>query len=39
VEARFIFEEFHEYEAVTSVRGVLDEIARQTTLAGAGSGS
>ncbi|MBW8817883.1 MAG: hypothetical protein JF598_06505 [Streptomyces sp.] len=37
VEARFIFEEFHEYDAVTSVRGVLDEIARQTTLAAAGS--
>lgn len=37
VEARFIFEEFHEYAAVTSVRGVLDEIARQTTLASAGT--
>lgn len=35
VEARFIFEEFHEYESVTSVRGILDEMARQTTLAGA----
>lgn len=29
VEARFAFEELHEYEAVTSVRGLLDEIARQ----------
>jgi tetratricopeptide (TPR) repeat protein len=35
VEARFIFEEFHEYESVTSVRGILDEMARQVTLAGA----
>jgi tetratricopeptide (TPR) repeat protein len=34
VEARFLFEEFHEYEAVTSVRGLLDEIARTTTMAG-----
>lgn len=33
VEARFIFEEFRQYEAVTSVRGVLDEIARRTTMA------
>ena len=33
VEARFLFEEFHEYESVTSVRGLLDEIARTTTMA------
>ena len=33
VEARSIFEEFAQYEAVTSVRAVLDEMARQTTLA------
>jgi len=32
-DARFIFEEFHEYDAVTSVRGVLDEIVRMRTLA------
>ena len=35
VESRFIFEEFHEYEAVTSVRGLLDELARSSTLAAA----
>lgn len=28
VEARFLFEEFHEYDAVTTVRGLLDEIKR-----------
>jgi tetratricopeptide (TPR) repeat protein len=33
VEARFLFEEFKQYDAVTSVRGVLDEIARRTTMA------
>jgi len=32
-DARFIFEEFHEYDAVTSVRGVLDEIVRQRNVA------
>ncbi len=31
-EARFIFEEFQDGESVRAVRGVLDEIARQTTL-------
>ncbi|MHB1800734.1 MAG: hypothetical protein ACYCU5_03565 [Actinomycetes bacterium] len=36
VEARFLFEEFHEYDAVTSVRGVLDEIARQRSATGTG---
>ncbi|MET7392789.1 hypothetical protein ABZS66_04745 [Dactylosporangium sp. NPDC005572] len=35
VEARFIFEEFHEYDAVTSVRGLLDEMARAATKADA----
>lgn len=35
VEARFLFEEFHEYDAVTSVRGVLDEITRQRGRSGA----
>jgi tetratricopeptide (TPR) repeat protein len=33
VEARSIFEEFREYDATTSVRSILDEIARQLTLA------
>jgi tetratricopeptide (TPR) repeat protein len=33
VEARSIFEEFGEYDATTSVRSVLDEIARQLALA------
>ncbi len=33
VEARFVFEELHDYEAVTSVRGVLDEIARRVAVA------
>lgn len=31
-EARFLFEEFQDGEAVRAVRGVLDEIARQTAL-------
>lgn len=35
-EARSIFEELAQYEAVTSVRGVLDEIARQRALARTG---
>ncbi|WP_432840241.1 hypothetical protein [Dactylosporangium sp. CA-092794] len=35
VEARFIFEEFHEYDAVTSVRGLLDEMARTAAKADA----
>jgi tetratricopeptide (TPR) repeat protein len=34
-EARFIFEEFDEYDAVTSVRGLLDEIVRQRNAAAA----
>ena len=34
VEARFIFEEFHEFDATSSVRGLLDEIARTTVMAG-----
>ncbi|EMF57072.1 MULTISPECIES: hypothetical protein [Streptomyces] len=34
VEARFTFEELHEYEAVTSVRGILDEIARHHAVTG-----
>lgn len=32
-EARFIFEELLDEESVRAVRGVLDEVARQTTLA------
>jgi tetratricopeptide (TPR) repeat protein len=31
-EARFLFEEFDDHESVRSVRGVLDEIARQQAL-------
>ena len=31
-EARFIFEEFGDHDAMRTVRGVLDEIARHTTL-------
>ncbi len=38
VEARFIFEEFGEYEAVTSVRSVLDEIARRASARAAAAG-
>lgn len=34
VEARFTFEALHEYEAVTSVRGILDEIARHHAVTG-----
>lgn len=34
-EARYIFEEMGEYDAVSSVGGVQDEIARQVALAGA----
>lgn len=33
VEARFLFEEFHEYDAVTTVRGLLDEIKRTQSAA------
>jgi tetratricopeptide (TPR) repeat protein len=32
VESRYIFEELHDYDATSSVRGLLDEIARQTAL-------
>jgi hypothetical protein len=39
VEARFIFEEFHEYDAVSSVRGVLDEIVRQRKASAAAVGA
>jgi hypothetical protein len=31
-EARFIFEEFSDHDSMRSVRGVLDEVARQQTL-------
>ncbi|MDP9116735.1 MAG: hypothetical protein M3O28_05655 [Actinomycetota bacterium] len=33
VEDQFIFEESHEYKAVTSVRGLLDAMARSSTMA------
>ncbi len=31
-EARFLFEEFHDHDSMRSVRGVLDEVARQQAL-------
>lgn len=36
-EARFIFEEFEDVDAVRAVRGVLDEISRQVALDGSGA--
>lgn len=35
VEARYLFEEARDYDGLASVRGILDEIARVTVLAGA----
>jgi tetratricopeptide (TPR) repeat protein len=35
-EARFLFEEQHDHDSVRTVRGVLDEIARQITLSRTG---